>query len=333
MSKYSRGNDRDELLAEVAELYYEAEMTQAEISREIGMTRSAVSRLLSEARQKGIVEIIIHRPLHYDTDLEEALVERFGLQNATVLLWEQGTSKYDRLRQRLGRAGAQTLRHLMRPEMVLGVAWGTTVNDTIEALEVRDPIPMDVVQLVGVLGSSSHAFNAQALVSTLAYKVGGKGTYLYSPFIVENADTARSIRKNPNVNEAIALGRQSDVALLGIGSTLTEYCSLYKGGHISRETLTDLVEAGAVGDVTARYFNQHGEATTSGFHDRLVSIAREDLLAIPTRLGVAGDVAKAPAILGALRGGYVNLLVTDSATAEAVLRLDKERRPVNMQQL
>ena len=127
--------------------------------------------------------------------------------------------------------GAQVLRGLLRPDMVLGVAWGTTVSATIEALEVQEPMPMDVVQLVGVLGSSSHAFNAQALVEMLARKVGGEGTYLYSPFIVENADTARSILNIPNVRDAIALGRESEVALLGIGTVVDpNYCSLFLGG-------------------------------------------------------------------------------------------------------
>jgi len=334
MTKYKRGHDRDELLADVAEMYYEEELTQAEISRRIGMTRSAISRMLTEARHKGIVEIVVHRPLRFDAGLETALVERFNLQNANVLTWQQQGGQYDRLRYRLGRVAAQVLRDLLRPRMVLGVAWGTTVSATIEALSVPEPIPMDVVQLVGVLGSSSHAFNAQALVAMLSVKVGGEGTYLYSPFIVENADTARSILKIPNVREAIALGARCDVALLGIGTLLdADYSSLYQGGHISRAMLQELMDAGAVGDVSGRHFDVYGERTPTDFHDRLVGIARDDLLAIPTRLGVAGDVAKAPAILGALRGGYINMLVTDSSTAEALLQLDGEQVVVNNQQL
>ncbi len=325
MSKYQRGHDRDELLSDVAEMYYDEDFTQAEISRKIGMTRSAISRMLTEARQKGIVEIVVNRPLRFDADLEQALIERFSLQNARVLLLRHEKGQYDRLRRRLGSVAAQLLRGLLKPEMVLGVAWGTTVSATIEALEVPEPMPMNVVQLVGVLGSSSHAFNAQALVEMLASKVGGEGTYLYSPFIVENAVTARSILNIPNVREAISLGRECDVALLGIGTvTNVDYCSLYLGGHISRAVVQNLVDAGAVGDVSGRYFDINGAEANIDFHDRLVGIARDDLLAIPTRLGVAGDVAKAQAILGALRGGYVNMLVTDSNTAEKLLLIDDE---------
>ena len=87
MTKYRRGHDRDELLADVAEMYYEEGLTQAQISRQVGMTRSAISRMISEAKQKGIVEIVVHRPLRFDKDLESALIERFNLKNASVLLW------------------------------------------------------------------------------------------------------------------------------------------------------------------------------------------------------------------------------------------------------
>ncbi len=323
MTRYTRGKDRDELLAEVAELYYEDALTQAEIARTIGLTRSAVSRMLTEAREKGIVEIKIRRPLSFDEELEQALVDRFNLLGAHVLTW-QTEGQYDRLRGQLGKAAAQVLQTMLTPHMTLGVAWGNTVSATIDELELSDQIALQVVQLVGVLGSSSHAFNAQALVENIARMAGGKGVYLYSPFIVEDANTARVLLNSQNVREAMTAGKACDIALLGIGTTRADYCSLYLGGHISQRELESLQAAGAVGDVCAHHFSIDGHLCTLEFHKRLVGIAREDLLAIPTRLGVAGHKAKAPAILGALRGGYINLLVTDSQAAELVLEMAEQ---------
>ena len=324
MSKYQRGDERDELLADVAEMYYVEELTQAEISRAIDMTRSAVSRMLTEARKKRIVEINVRRPLHFDAGLEVALQERFDLQGAHVLAGQRGAD-YDKLRRLLGQTAAGALKELLRPQMSCGVAWGTTVSATIEALEVPDPVPMQIVQLVGVLQSNSHAFNAQALVEIMARKLGGEGTYLYSPFSVENAATAHSIRSIPDVRETLDAGKRCDIALMGIGTVLDPaYSSLYQGGHIALEALEQLRSGGAVGDVGGVHIDINGNAAGGDFSDRLVGIAGPDLLAIPTRLAVAGGVAKAEAILGALRGGYVNLLVTDSETAEAVLDRDNE---------
>lgn len=321
MTKTGRSDDREELLADVAEMYYEQGLTQEEIASAIGMTRSAVSRMLTEARQKGVVDIRVHRPLRFDDKLEKALAGHFGLQGAHVIAWNK-EGHYDDLRVRLGKAAAQVLADLLTPGTVLGVAWGTTVSATIEALEVKEPVAVKVVQLVGVLGSGSHVFNAQALVEHLAQKVGGEGIYLYTPFIVESEDMVRSLMTNRAIREAIAVGKQCRIALLGIGTTDPQYCSLYQGGHISRETLDTLCEAGAVGDVNGYHFDIDGRASDFDLHNRLVGIARNDLFAIPTRLGVAGGIVKAQAIRGALRGGYVNLLVTDSVTATLVMDYD-----------
>ncbi len=320
MVKYRRGDDREELLADVAEMYYDGGMTQDEISRAVGVTRSAISRMLSEARDRGIIEIHIRRPLRFDDGLETALVKRFGLQSARVLVWNKA-NRYDDLRARLGQVAAGALTELLAPNLVIGVAWGTAVSATIDAIEVADPVPVTVVQLVGVLGPGSQAFNAQALVQSLARKLGGEGAYLYTPFIVENEELARSLLNNQSIREIVELGKRCDIALLGIGTTDPQFCTVYQGGHISRESLEILRGAGAVGDVSGRYFDINGVMLDIDFHSRLVGIAREDLLGIPIRLGVAGGDAKVRSILGALRGGYVNRLVTDSRTAAQVLEL------------
>lgn len=326
MSKYRRGDERDELLADVAEMYYVQELTQAQISRQIEVTRSAVSRMLTEARNKGIVEITVRRPLRFNEDLEATLKNRFGLQAAHVLAGQRDVN-YDKLRRQLGLAAASVLKELLQPRMSCGVAWGTTVSATIEALDAPHSMQVQVVQLVGVLRSNSHAFNAQALVDIMASKLGGEGTYLYSPFIVESAATAHSIRNIPDVRENLEAGKHCDIALMGIGTVLDPaYSSLYQGGHIGLATLEQLRRDGAVGDVGGIHIDIDGNPAGGEFNERMVGITGPDLLAIPTRLAVAGGVAKADAILGALRGGYTNLLVTDSATAEAVLERDSATR-------
>lgn len=324
MTKYRRGQDRNELLADVAEMYYLEEKTQADISRAIGMTRSAISRMLTEARQKGIIKITVQRPSAFDEELEVALVKRFNLLDAHVLYLRQEPD-YNTLRRRLGWTAAQVLVDLLHAGMICGVTWGTTISATINALQVSSPIPITVVQLGGVLGSSSHAFNAQALVQMLASTLGGEGVYLYSPFLVENEETARSIMSIPTVQQTIAIGRQCDIVLLGIGTITDEsFSTLYQGGHMTDDMLAELRAAGVVGDVSGHHFNENGDTPDLPFHKRLVAIGADDLRTIPVRFGVAGSPAKAKAILGSLRGGYVNQLVTDSITAQAILDLDDQ---------
>jgi DNA-binding transcriptional regulator LsrR (DeoR family) len=312
--------ERDELLANVAEMYYQDGNTQAEISQAIGITRSAISRMLTEARKKGIVEIHIHRPLRFNTDLEAQLTNKFNLLSAYVVTWNNN-DRYRELRTRLGRAAAKVVKNNIKPNNTIGVAWGTTVQSTIEAIEDGEVKNLRVVQLLGVLGSTRHAYSGQALVERLARKLGGEGIYLYTPFLVEHEDTAKFLRNDQSVQDAISLGKKADIALLGVGSTIPEFCSLFQGGHITQNDLNTIRKAGAVGDVSGQYFNIDGELAEVDFHKRVMGIKFEDLLNIPIRIGVAGSTEKAKAILGAIRGGFINILITDNNTATRMLEI------------
>ena len=313
-------SDRLELLADVAELYYDEGKTQAQISETFGITRSAISRILTEARQKGVVEINIRRPLRFETDLEQSLIRRFGLKNACVVTWQR-EDRYDALKIRLGKAAAKILGEQIISSKIIGIAWGTTVGTTIDACDPIERDDLQIVQLVGALGSAKHAYSGQALVEQLARKVGGKGIYLYTPFIVETADTARALANTPSIHEALDVGRKCNAALVGIGSTKPKFCSLFQGGHISKDTLATLQEAGAVGDVSGHYFDIHGDEANIDFQQHMVGISKDDFLNIPTRIAVAGNPAKAEAIYAALVGGYVSILISDGQTITKVLEL------------
>lgn len=314
--------ERDELLADIAEMYYDQEMTQVEISRRVGITRSAISRLLTEARQKGIVEITIHRPIWFDEDLARVMQKRFGLESVQVMVWKED-GRYEVLRERLGQACGKSFYELVSQDQIIGVAWGYTVHDVIESLPENPLGGVKIAQLVGVLGSTVHKYSGQALVESLAAKLQGEGVYLYTPFIVEKPQTARQLRNDSSVRETILTGQKCDVALLGIGSTIPGYCSLYQGGHIQRADLKELQQAGAVGDVCGHYFTIDGEIADVEFHERLIGISLADLRSIPVRLAAAGSPQKAEAILGAIRAGLVTHLVVDSMTAARILELEE----------
>ena len=318
----ANNGERDEILAFVAEKYYLEDHRQTDIAEMIGLTRSAVSRMLTEAREKGIVEIVVHHPFRYDRKLEEELKKRLGLKHVSVVEFVNQPN-YNDLRKQLGKAASRLLRDLIKPGFQIGVAWGTTVQATIDAFETTPVAGTKVVQLVGVLGSTRHSYSAQTLVERLAHKISGEGVYLYTPFIVENEMTAASLLEDPSVEEAISIGRECDIALMGIGTTKPEFCSLYKGNHISLEELDTIRSASAVGDVCALYYKLDGDLAQVDFHNHRIGASKNGLQNIGTRLAVAGSIEKAEAILGAIRGGFINALVTDNMTALKVLELDQ----------
>jgi len=313
-------SDRDELLAFVAEKYYQENHNQTDIAKMIGYSRSAVSRMLTEAWEKGLLEIIIHHPFQFDRNLEEKLRNEFDLKHVSVVVFNNQPD-YNEIRNRLGKAASRLLTTLFKPGYKIGIAWGTTVQATIESFDPISVTETQVIQLVGVLGSTRHSYSTQILIERMAQKIGGEGTYLYAPFIVENEQTAVSLLEDPTVEQAIAIGVECDIALMGIGTTKSDFCSLYKGKHISLQDLQTFQKAGAVGDVCALYFDIEGNLSPVDFHQRRIGVSWQSLREIPIRLAVAGKTEKAEAILGAVCGGFANSLVTDSLTALKVLEL------------
>jgi deoxyribonucleoside regulator len=310
--------DRINLLADVAEMYYLDGKTQSQIAKRVGVTRSMVSRMLTEARRQGIVEINIRRPLRLDRNLEEALNQCFGLKQTCVVVIRSNDGE-SRLHH-LGAAAARLLKEYLKPNIVLGLSWGTAVSATVDALEIEAQTPVKIVQLVGALGSRNKAYDGHGLVARLEQKLGGEGFYLNAPYLMESAETARALLENKGVRETVELGKQSDLALMGIGSTDPRYSSFYIAGYLTLDELNQVRESGAVGDVCGLHFNPAGEPAALDFQDRLVTIDRRDLLNIPIRIGVAGGPGKVEAILGALRGGYVNHLVTDNQAARELIK-------------
>jgi len=323
MIEKEQNQDREELLADIAEMYYQEGKNQAAISKIIGLTRSAISRLLTEARQKGIVEIHIHRPLRFNTALETDLKNKFNLAGIKVVNCNAGISD-EELKKRLGMVAATELSTLIRPGMTIGISWGTTVKSVVNAYD-GPPVPdTRVTQLLGVLGFTRLSYSGHTLVELLAKKLGAQSTYLYSPFIVETEDTATMLKNDPSIKEVLSYAKKSDLAILGIGSTKPEFSSLYQRDHITMSDLSEIRSEQAVGDVNGQFFTLDGKHANINFHKRLISISKEDLLNIPIRFAAAGNPEKAEAIIGAMRAGYVNYLTTDNHTAARILELAEE---------
>ena len=320
MNEEPKVRGRDDLLADVAEMYYLEGKKQAQIAQHIGLTRSMVSRLLDEARSKGIIEFRILRPLSFDEGLAGKLVERFGVKSAHVVIMREAGS--NRILRQVGAGAAQVLRRLLSHEMIFGLAWGTFIRATVDAFELEEPLPgIRVVQLVGAGNSRINDYDGHALVQRMANLTGGEGIFLNAPILVNTEESAQSLMASKTIMETIQLARNADIALLGVGSTDPRYSTFYHSGYFSMAELSKLQSDGAVGNVCGMHFTLDGELTSLDLQHRLVTVSKEDLFKINTRFGVAGGIGKVKPIYGALRGGFINVLVTDNFAATALLEL------------
>ena len=311
--------DRTELLAQVASLYYEDDLTQGEIARRVGTSRSTVSRMLQEAREAGVVEITVHYPWRTVPELEDALRTRFGLRQARVLLGRGRT--YEEIVRGLGALAARYVEGTVRADTVLGISWGLAVHSTVRALRPERRLPITVVQMVGAVGEGDPLIDGPDLARLLAGVYGGQYRYLHAPLIVEDVHTRDVLLQEPRIRETLQLARQADVALVGIGAPRPAVYSLLRAGYVDREAIAGLRAQGVAGDICARHYDAAGRVLDIELNQRIVGIELQALHDIDRVIGVAGGEAKAGAILGALRGGHVNVLVTDDAAASRVLAL------------
>jgi deoxyribonucleoside regulator len=314
--------ERELLLADVCEMYYLEGKSQTEIGKIVGLTPSMISRLITEAHEKDMVEIRVHRPLQSDVALENALMAHFNLLECRVVTirdYAVSLLKY------LGAVGAETFKRYLEPDSVIGIAWGTTLSAVVDAFEIRTPIPSRLVELTGAMGSRSSEYEGHGIITRLANKLGAEYHFLNAPFLCENAESARVLMKNTIVSHPLKMAEDASVALMGVGSLDQNLATVLRFGYLSKDLLETLRQAGAVGNVCGLYFDAAGQPACRDFCQRIISITKEGLLKIPVRIGVAGGADKVEPILGALRGGHINILVTDNLTARGILtRVESE---------
>jgi DNA-binding transcriptional regulator LsrR (DeoR family) len=319
-------SDRLQLTGDVARWYFVEGLSQGQIGERTGLPRSAVARLLEDARRLKIVEITVNPPIPTVPELEARLVRDFGLQAARVL--ERRTASDDEALRALGRLGALVLGQLLRDDMILGIAWGTASQAVVRALApaassgVRPLTGVRVVQLVGGVGASYRQIDAAEQVHRAARVLNAQHFYINAPLVVSSPLVAAALRADHSVAEVLELGSRSDVALLGIGTTEPESCTVHRAGYLTSAELAELQEAGSVGGFCHYYFDIRGCRTPlRRLEECGIGVSWEDLHRFGTVVAVAGGRSKARAVLGALRTGIADILVTDDAAAERLLAL------------
>jgi DNA-binding transcriptional regulator LsrR (DeoR family) len=311
----------DGSLAHVASLYYEEGLTQSQIASRIHTSRSTVSRLLQEARDKEIVKIIVQHTCRRNRAIEEQLVRLFGLQEARVVVDQSGD--YKRLLKGLGALAARYLEDAVEPDITLGISWGTAILSTVQALSPTDKRAITVVQMIGAVGAQDSLTDGPELARLLADVFGGRYRALHAPLTVESTSIREALLNEPHIRETLALARCAHLALVGIGTVVPEYSSWLRAGYLDREGLAELQAVGAVGDICGWHYDAGGSVLDIGLNRRIVGIEPAALSRINGVIGVAGGEAKVRAILGGLRGGFLDTLVTDERTAWSVLDAQK----------
>ena len=308
---------RDDLLAVVASLYYEQDCNQQEIAERLQISRSNISRMLQEAKAKGIVEVRVHKPIYRAEAIEAQLMQRFKLRQALVLD-SMGRRDDENLRE-VGRLAARYLQDTLPTNDSMAISWGTGVHSVVAALPPLPDRHVDVVQMIGSVGAANPQIDGTELARRLADLLGGQYFYLHAPILVDNPTVRDLLLAEPSIQETLNRVRKVSLALVGIGTTEPGANSFVRAGHLSEQQLAGLRAQGAVGETCGQHFDIDGSPAGLPINRRVIGIELEAVKRIPQVFAVACGIIKAQAIFGALRGGYINVLATDDITARGVL--------------
>lgn len=311
-------------LVKIALMYYEEHLTQAEIADRTGISRSLVSKYLSDAEKAGIVSHVIKSVSVYSSRLELELEKTFGLRKAVVV----DTSEIDdRFIPHLTFQAAVEgfMRDIMQAH-IIGLTWGTTIRGFVDAFPYEKNTGATVVSLIGGMGSTAFEIHANQLTYDLGRKLQARCLYVYAPALVENEEMQKSLLQNTAISDVFDVGEQADFALMGVSSPFFENYTLKRLGYISQEDVDKLKAAGVMGDVNLNFFDWMGNQMNEVLDSRVIGLSIDALKGIDKRATICFQSGRVDALYAVLVSRIINCItVTDKIAQQLISRAEMIR--------
>jgi DNA-binding transcriptional regulator LsrR (DeoR family) len=304
------------LITSVARMYYLDRLGQTEIANICGVSRSTVSRLLTSARDRGIVRISVDDFDPRNRELERQLVDRFGLRHAIVVRDMGGPPAS--VRRAVGYFAAPDLAEVIGRQRMVGVAGGRTLAELVHHIEPRPHgVGPAFVQMMGAIGSSPSRIDASEQARSLARRFNGTFRTLNTPAYAQSHRARGLFLSHQEIQAVFAQFDAIELALVGIGTL--EESAFFERGVLDSAAASRVRAAGAVGEICGRFFNERGEECATEFSDRVISIGLDVLRACPDVTAILSGTARSHALRAAIRGNILKSVVMDQAGAQALL--------------
>lgn len=298
-------------LAHVARRYYLEDWKQIDIARELGVSRPLVSRMLSEARELGIVEITVHEPGAGNARLLDRL-RQFSSIRGGVLVEDGGDE--DATNQLLSKGAVDVLGQIGTRR--LGVGWGYLIGQLVTWLEENPQLNSTVTDICPLVGNASipaRNYQSNENVRLMAQQLGAVPHFLYLPALPDNLEEKQLLCSTEVYRQIHQQWEEIDTALVNIGNypSSPDFASLVRYGSL-------LQRQHACGRMLVYYFNEEGTVIQSD-QDFAIQVPFETLKRCPNIIGVCSANTSARALRGALRSGVFTHIVARSSLARALL--------------
>lgn len=307
IDKLDRSGYEYRLMIKAVWYYYIENYTQQNISHLLGVSRSKVVALLERARRTGVIQFNVQQNSERRMETEQELIDRFGLRDVFIV---PGAETLANPNESIAQAAAMYILRRAADNAFINMGYGDTTSRILNHLATAAQQPLNVVSLTGGVNcylpnTNSNVFNARLYL-------------IPSPLLLSDAALRDSLRQEPDVEEIFRMIPLSSMSVVGIGS-MNSRATILKNGILNNNDFTFLKMQGAVGDVLSHFLDKNGELVAPDLEKRLMSTPMEQLKTLDNVIGAAGGPDKAEAILAALRGGYLDVLITDADTARLLL--------------
>lgn len=309
----------------VAKMYYYDGLTASEIAEELDFSRPKVSRLLSFARQNGLVEIHVHYYDEYLSPLEKQMRDRFNLHGIHIVPVPEGNAEHLR-RRRVVRHAANYLNSIIGDDQILGIAWGTTLSMVSDYLVPKKVQGLQVVQMNGS-GNTNSINNTYAseLAMRFANNFGGTPNMFPVPTFFDYVETKEALWKERSVKRVLDLQQRADIIVYGLGAVDSGMpAQVFSRDYLEEKDLVELEEKNVVGDLATVFFSEDGRYRHISLNERASGPDLRLYRRVPHAVCVVSGTPKVKATHSALRAGYMNELIIDEYTARLVMRREEE---------
>jgi DNA-binding transcriptional regulator LsrR (DeoR family) len=303
-----------EVLIEVSRRYYVEQQTQQQIAKEMFVSRSTVSRMIQRAMDLGIVKVKLIGQIERISFLEDLMKEEFGIKDVRICR-AQNESKQKRI---LSTLAAETLDDILHDEITVGISRGRTMRRMVDAYRGKQYRGVEVVQMIGIADNENDNYEGPKVIDILCERLNARGYYLFAPFFVEN-DIARAEFKKiaPTVQTLKKFDECEYIftGINGLGSSNTKNIWNFYAERFDNPNM--------IGTMLGYGFDINGNLIESDEYKKLMGKSIGEYKSNSKFVVVGSGESKAQAILGALRGGYIDVLVTDEKTAYMVYSMSK----------
>ncbi|MDR6198951.1 deoxyribonucleoside regulator [Microbacterium sp. SORGH_AS428] len=312
---------RDALRA--AQLYYLQDLTMEAIAREMHTSRSSVSRLISHARDTGLVSISVHSPLAARSQIEERLAERFGI-TVHIVPTTSHIGEAERL-DRTALSAARILSEHVDSSMTVGIAWGSTLSAIARHLPTKRTHDTHVVQMNGA--ANGHTFGvpyAGEILSRFGAAWSASVHHFPVPALFDEAATKEAMWRERSVRAVLQMQRRVGLFVFGLGSPRAAVPShVYSGDYFDQRDLALIEQEGVVGDCATMFYRIDGSSDIPSLNLRSSGPDLDDVRRIPRRFCVMSGLSKIDALQGALAAGLITDLVLEETVARRLMSLSR----------